>query len=120
MHTDRRWRMLGLTGVLLDGLVAGSQTAADLTVLILVTNHNPHDLNVIPDATDRMLTRLLVGNQPHIAVISPAGKIYTTGTGTDTASGVNNAALLRSLLCADNQDAGEVAIIDNRRDTDIP
>jgi len=60
-----------------------------------------------------------VGNQPHMAVISPAGKVYTTGTGTDTASGVNNAALLHSLWCPDNQEAGEVAVIDNTRDTDI-
>jgi DNA-binding beta-propeller fold protein YncE len=120
MPTHRRWMMLGLTAVAPAGLVAGAQTAVDLTVLILVTNHNPHDLIVIPGATDRILIRLPVGNQPHMAAISPAGKIYPTGTGTDTASGVNNAALLRSLRCADNQDAGEVAVIDSTRDTDIP
>lgn len=75
---------------------------------------------MINGTTDRFLTRLPAGNQPHMAVISPAGKVYTTGTGMDTAPGVNSASLLRSLLCADNQDAGGGAVIDGTRDTDIP
>jgi DNA-binding beta-propeller fold protein YncE len=120
MPPHRRWRMLGLTAVVLAGLVAGAEAASDVTMLILVTNHNPQDLIVIPGVTDQILTSLPVANQPHMAVISPVGEVYTTGTGTDTASGVNHAALLRSLRCADNQDAGEVAVIDNTRDTDIP
>jgi YVTN family beta-propeller protein len=70
MHTHRRWCMLGLTDVVLAGLVAGAQAAADLTMLVFVTNHNSHDLVVIDAATDRILTRLPVGNQPHMAVIS--------------------------------------------------
>jgi DNA-binding beta-propeller fold protein YncE len=111
--------MVGLTTVALADLMSGAEAAADLTVPILVTNHNHYDLIVIPRATDQILTRLPVGHQPHMAVISPAGKVYTTGPGTDTASGVNTAALLHSLWCADNQDAGEVAVIDNTRDTDI-
>jgi hypothetical protein len=34
--------------------------------------------------TDRFLTRLPAGNQSHMAVLSPAGKVYTTGTGANT------------------------------------
>jgi DNA-binding beta-propeller fold protein YncE len=120
MHTHRRWCMLRLTGVVLADSVAEAQAAADLTALVFVTTHNFHELAVMNGATDRILTRLPVGNQPHIAVISPAGKGYTIGTGTDTAPGVNNAALLHSLLCADSQDVGEVAVIDSTRDTNIP
>jgi hypothetical protein len=120
MPPHRRWRMLGLTAVVLADLMSRAEAAADVTMPILVTNHNPHDLIVIPGATDRILTHPPVGHQPHMAVISPAGKVYTAGRGTDTASGVNYAAILRNLRCTDNQDAGEMAVIDNMQDTAIP
>jgi len=45
--------MLGPTAVSLAGLASGAQAAADPTVPILVTNHNPHDLIVIPVAPTR-------------------------------------------------------------------
>jgi hypothetical protein len=111
--------MLELAGVVLAGLVAGAQAAADLMMLILVTNHNSYDLILIHGATDQLLTRVTAGNQPLMAVISAAGKVYSTGTGTDTASRVNNAALLCSLLRAANQDTREVTIIDSVQDTTI-
>jgi DNA-binding beta-propeller fold protein YncE len=120
MPPHRRWRMLWLTAAVLAGLVAGAEAAADVTMLILGTNHNPHDLIVIPGATDRILTHPPVGPQPYMAVISRAGKVYTTGRDTDTASGVNHAAILRNLRCTDNQDAGEMAVIDSMQDTAIP
>jgi YVTN family beta-propeller protein len=84
--------MLGLTDVVLAGLVAGAQAPADLTMLVFVTNHNSHDLVVIDAATDRILTRLPVGNQSHMAVISPSGKVYTTGMGTNNVTVVDAAA----------------------------
>jgi hypothetical protein len=119
-HTHRRCRMLELAGVVLAGLVAGAQAAADLMMLILVTNHNSYDLILIHGATDQLLTRVTAGNQPLMAVISAAGKVYSTGTGTDTASRVNTTTLLRTPPRAANQDAREMAVIDSMQDTAIP
>jgi YVTN family beta-propeller protein len=93
MITHQRWRMLGWTGIMLAGLVAGVQAASDPTGLVFVTTRDSHELVIIDAATDRILTRLPVGHRPHMAVIAPAGQVYITGTDTNDVTVVDAATL---------------------------
>jgi YVTN family beta-propeller protein len=93
MITHQRWRMLGWTGIMLAGLVAGVQAASDPTGLVFVTTRDSHELVVIDAATDRILTRLPVGHRPHMAVIAPTGQVYITGTDTNDVTVVDATTL---------------------------
>jgi YVTN family beta-propeller protein len=93
MRSHRRWWILGLTGVVLAGLVAGAQAASDLTGLVFLANRDSHDLVVIDAATDQVISRVPVGQRPHMTVLSAAGKVYTTGTGTNDVTVVDAGTL---------------------------
>ena len=93
MRSHRRSWILGLTGVVLAGLVAGVQAASDLTDLVFLANRDSHELVVIDAATDQIISRVAVGRRPHMTVLSAAGKVYTTGTGTNDVTVVDAATL---------------------------
>src|SRR5262245_25831860 len=93
MRMHRRWWILGLTGVVLAGLVAGVQAASELTDLVFLANRDSHELVVIRAATDQIISRVAVGRQPHMTVLSAAGKVYTTSTGTNDVTVVDAATL---------------------------
>ena len=69
MRSHRRSWILGLTGVVLAGLVAGVQTTSDLTDLVFLANRDSHELVVIHAATDQIISRLPVGRQPHMTIL---------------------------------------------------
>src|SRR5262245_374024 len=93
MRSHQRWWILGLAGSVLPGLVAGAQAGSDLTGLVFLANRDSHDLVVIDAATDQIISRVAVGKRPHMTVLSAAGKVYTTGTGTNDMTVVDAATL---------------------------
>lgn len=93
MRTHRRWWILAVVGLVLTGLVSGAQAASDLKGLVFLANRDSNDLVVIDAATDRILSRLPVGNRPHMSLISKDGKVYTTGTDTNDVTVVDAATL---------------------------
>ena len=93
MRSHRSSWIIGLTGVVLAGLVAGVQAASDLTGLVFLANRDSHELVVIDAATDQIISRVAVGKRPHMTVLSAAGKVYTTGTGTNDVTVVDAATL---------------------------
>jgi YVTN family beta-propeller protein len=92
------------TSTLLAGASSSAASLDDAGRYVFVPNRASADIAVIDSRTDRVVTRLPVGNVPHqVAVSDVTGKLITSNTGDDTISIVDLSTLQTKSLRLDHE-----------------